>query len=88
MKVDLNSLTRKFMVSEGRGPTINSWIQSLSENIGALKPRSLSEERRVEVMKHNLAELKRAARRMGDKISVLEEQLNILQEEKGNDSKK
>ena len=82
MKVDLNSLTRKFMASEGMGPTINSWIQSLSENISALKPRSRSEERRIEVMKHNLAELKRTARRMGDKIGVLEEQLSILQEEK------
>tara|TARA_Y100000310_G_scaffold177962_1_gene177963 strand:- start:837 stop:1094 length:258 start_codon:yes stop_codon:yes gene_type:complete len=82
MKLDLNSLTRKFIVNEGVGPTLNSWIQSLSENINALRPRSLSEERRVEVMKHSLAELRRTARRMHDKIKMLEEQVNILQEDK------
>ena len=71
-------------MNEGVGPTINSWIQSLSENINALKARSLSEERRIEVMKHNLRELKRASRRMQEQITTLEEQVNILQEEKTN----
>ena len=63
-------------------PTIVSWIQALSENVNALKPRSLSEERRIEVMKHNLAELRRAARRMQERIIKLEEQVNVLQEDK------
>jgi chromosome segregation ATPase len=82
MKFDLRSLTRDFLVNEGKGPTVVSWIQSLAENINALKPRSLSEERRIEVMKHNLAELRRAARRMQEHITRLEEQVNVLQEEK------
>jgi hypothetical protein len=82
MKFDLRSLTRNFLVNEGKGPTVVSWIQSLAENINALKPRSLSEERRIEVMKHNLAELRRAARRMQESIIRLEEQVNVLQEEK------
>jgi len=85
MKIDLNSLTRNFILSEGTGPTINSWIQALSENINALKPHSLSEERRVEVMKHNLRELRRSSRRMQEQINKLEEQVNILQEEKKSD---
>jgi|TARA_Y100001970_G_scaffold288085_1_gene414395 hypothetical protein len=82
MKIDLRSLTRDFIMNEGRGPTIVSWIQALSENVNALKPRSLSEERRIEVMKHNLAELRRAARRMQERIIKLEEQVNVLQEDK------
>ena len=82
MKINFNSLTKNFILNEGVGPTINSWIQSLSENIGALKPRSLSEERRVEVMKHNLKELRRATRRMQEQVNQLKEQVNILQEEK------
>jgi len=84
MKVNLNSLTKNFILNEGNGPTINGWIQALSENIGALKPRSLSEERRIEVMKHNLRELRRASRRMQEQITKLEEQVNILQEDKNN----
>ena len=82
MKIDLNSLTKKFIINEAAAPKINSWIQALSENISALKPRSLSEERRVEVMKHNLAELRRSARRMQAEVMRLEEQVNILQEDK------
>tara|TARA_R100001594_G_scaffold139802_1_gene184507 strand:+ start:58 stop:312 length:255 start_codon:yes stop_codon:yes gene_type:complete len=80
MKLNLHSLTKEFILNEGKGPTINSWIQALSENIGALKPRSLSEERRVEVMKHQLRELRRASRRMQEQITRLEEQVTVLQE--------
>jgi len=84
MKLDLNSLTRDFIINEGSGPTITSWIQALSENINLLKPRSLSEERRVEVMKHQLRELRRTSRRMQEQINKLEEQVTILQEDKQN----
>jgi len=41
MKFNLHSLTKEFILNEGKGPTINSWIQALAENIGALKPRQL-----------------------------------------------
>jgi|TARA_R110002020_G_scaffold156278_1_gene338263 hypothetical protein len=80
MKFNLHSLTKEFILNEGKGPTINSWIQALAENIGALKPRSLSEERRVEVMKHQLRELRRSSRRMQEQITTLEEQVTVLQE--------
>jgi len=80
MKIDLNSLTRNFILSEGTGPTMNSWIQALSENVGAFKPRTLSEERRIEVMKHQLRELRRASRRMQENLNKLEEQVTLLQE--------
>jgi len=84
MKVDLNSLTRNFILSEGTGPTMSSWIQALSENIGAFKPRTLSEERRIEVMKHQLRELRRSSRRMQENLTRLEEQVTLLQEDKEN----
>ena len=80
MTFDLNSLTKDFILNEGVGPTINSWIQALSENVGALKPRSLSEERRVEVMKHQLRELRRSSRRMQEQVTRLEEQVTVLTE--------
>jgi|TARA_R110000824_G_scaffold152303_2_gene323498 hypothetical protein len=84
MKIDLRSLTRNFILNEGSGPTITSWVQALSENINALKPRSLSEERRVEVMKHQLRELKRCSRRMQEQLIKLEEQVTLLEEDKEN----
>ena len=82
MKFDLNSLTKRFLVNEGEGPSIVSWVQALSENVNSLKARSLSEERRIEVMKHQMREVRRASRRMTEQISHLEEQVNILQETK------
>jgi uncharacterized coiled-coil protein SlyX len=78
-------MTKSIIMNEGKGPTINTWIQALTENINALKPRSLSEERRVELMKHQLAELRRASRRMQEQINTLTEELNFLQEGKKDD---
>ena len=82
MKFDFHKMMSSFIINEGESinPTINSWIQALSENIGALKPRSLSEERRVEVMKHQLRELRRSSRRMQEQVTRLEEQVTVLQE--------
>jgi len=85
VKIDLNSLTRRFILNEGKVSTVNTWIQALSENINSLKPRTLSEERRIEVMKHNLAELRRSSRRMQEQINRLEEQVTVLQEDKRDD---
>ena len=84
MKNSLNSITRNFILGEGQGPTINSWIQALSENVGAFKPRTISEERRIEVMKHQLRELRRSSRRMQENLTRLEEQVTLLQEDKEN----
>ena len=82
MKFNLDSLTKRFILNEGQGPTMSSWIQALTENINALRPRSMAEERRIEVMKHQMRELRRTSRKMQESINQLEEQVNILQEEK------
>ena len=64
------------------------WVR---QSIVGFKPcqrilvRTVSEERRIEVMKHQLRELRRTARRMQEHVNKLEEQVNILEEEKGND---
>lgn len=85
MKVNLNKITKNFILNEGQLPTIDSWIQALAENISALNPKALYEKRRVEVMKQQLNELRREARRMNSRIGVLEEELKVLKEEKSNE---
>ena len=84
MKYSLNKITKNFILNEGQLPTIDSWIQALSENINSLHPRALYEKRRVEVMKQQLSELRRMSRRMTSKISVLEEELKIIKEDRQN----
>ncbi len=83
--INLNNLTKSFMVSEGAAPTINSWIQALGDNIKSLKPSSMTDKRRLEVMKHQLTELKRTSRRMQEEINVLKEEVNFLQEGKSDE---
>jgi chromosome segregation ATPase len=85
MKVNLNKITKNFILNEGQLPAIDSWIQALAENISALNPKALYEKRRVEVMKQQLNELRREARRMNSRIGVLEEELKVLKEEKSNE---
>jgi len=85
MKVDLNKITKRFMLNEAVGPDINSWIQSLKENLGLFKSRSVSESRRVELMKHQLAEVRRAVRRMQNEVVRLEEENKTLLESKENE---
>jgi polyhydroxyalkanoate synthesis regulator phasin len=84
MKFDFHKMMSSFIINEGESinPTINSWIQALSENIGAFKPRTLSEKRRIEVMKHQLNELRKSSRKLQEQVNRLKEQVNILQEEK------
>ena len=82
MKYSLNKITKNFILNEGQLPTIDSWIQALSENINSFRPRALYEKRRVEVMKQQLSELRRMSRRMTSKISVLEEELKIIKEDR------
>jgi hypothetical protein len=82
MKINGARLTRDFILNEGSGPTINTWIQGLLENVAAFKTRTVSESRRIELMKHQLREIRRSARRMNEEISILKETVQVLEEDK------
>ena len=45
-----------------------------------LKPRSMTEERRLALAKQHLKEARRYARQMQNELQVLEERLSILEE--------
>ena len=87
MKIDLNAMTRRFVsgesLKEGRNPDITSYIQTLGEILQNMRPRSISERRRLEVAAQQLKEIRRHARRLQERVSVLEEQVGILEEKKG-----
>jgi hypothetical protein len=83
--ISLDKLTKNFILNEGKGPTINTWIQALAENISSLKPTTVSDKRRVELMKHKLTELKRTSRRMTEELRSLQEELKFLQEGKNDE---
>jgi len=80
--VDLNRMTREFLLGEGTKPSVQTYIQSISETLNAIVPRSQRDTRRVEIAKSNLQEVRKHCRKMQEQIKVLEEQVNILEENK------
>ena len=87
MKIDLNAMTRRFVsgetLKESKNPDITSYIQTLGEILQNIRPKSVSERRRLEVARQQLGEIKRHARRLQERVSILEEQVNVLEEKKG-----
>ena len=81
--MSLNSEWQDFL-SEGLDEkNIFTYIQGLQEIISNLKPRTITEKRRLQLAKTHLREVKRFARRMDNDMSALQEKLNILEESQG-----
>ena len=81
--MSLNSDRRDFISESLDEKNIFTYIQGLQEIISNLKPRTMTEKRRLQIAKTHLREVKRFARRMENEMSVLQEKLNILEESKG-----
>jgi|TARA_R110000851_G_scaffold41151_1_gene103553 hypothetical protein len=81
--MDLRRMTREFIMGEAKAPSVASYIQSISEVLESITARSRTDERRIEVAKANLLEVRRRTRRLTERVSVLEEQVKILEENKG-----
>ena len=78
----LNKRWKQFILNEGRGPDITVWLQSLNDNLNLLRPKSVRESKRIELMKHQLKEIRRASNRLHSEVVRLEEENQLLQEEK------
>ena len=82
-EVSLNSDWQNFLNESLDEKTIFTYIQGLEEIISNLKPRTMTEKRRMSLAKQHIKEVKRYARRMQNEVHVLQEKLNILEESKG-----
>ena len=83
--MSLNSQWRDFLNESLEEKNIFTYIQGLQEIISNLKPRTMTEKRRLQIAKTHLREVKRFARRMENDMAVLQEKLNILEEVKGDE---
>ena len=83
--MSLDSQWRNFLNENLDEKNIFTYIQGLQEIISNLKPRTMTEKRRLQIAKTHLREVKRFARRMENDMSVLQEKLNILEESKGDE---
>jgi predicted nucleic acid-binding Zn-ribbon protein len=78
----LNSITRRFLLGESKSPSVYSRLQSLSEMLGQMSPKSQRDNRRLEMARHELREIRKNVRRMQERMEVLEEQVKVLEEGK------
>ena len=83
--MSLNSDWQNFLNESLDEKNIFTYIQGLQEIISNLKPRTMTERRRLQIAKTHLREVKRFARRMENDMAVLQEKLNILEESVGNE---
>jgi len=78
-----DSQWRDFLNESLDEKNIFTYIQGLQEIISNLKPKTMTEKRRLQLAKTHLREVKRFARRMENDMNILQEKVNILEESKG-----
>jgi len=78
--MSIDSQWRDFLNESLDEKNIFTYIQGLQEIISNLKPKTMTEKRRLQLAKNHLREVKRFARKMNNDMNVLQEKLNILEE--------
>tara|TARA_R110001583_G_scaffold4660_20_gene26573 strand:- start:545 stop:811 length:267 start_codon:yes stop_codon:yes gene_type:complete len=84
-EMSLDSNWQSFLNESLEERTIFTYIQGLEEIISNLKPKTMTEKRRMSLAKQHLREVKRYAKRMRNEMQLLHEKLNILEESKGDE---
>ena len=79
----LNIRWKEYILNEGVVPDVSVWLQSLKENISLLRPRSMRENKRIELMKHQINEIRKASNRLQRENMRLTEENQLLQEKIG-----
>ena len=83
MKLNLNDLTRRFLLDEGTvKPSVRAYVESVIRILDEVRPKSQKENRQISVAKQHLHEIKRLNRKLEERITLLEEQVKILEEGK------
>ena len=82
--MSLNAHWRNFLLNEEmEEKTIFTYIQGLKEIIANVKPRTMTEKRRLTLAEGHLREVKRYARKMQTNIDLLQERVGVLEESQG-----
>ena len=81
MKVDLNRLTKRFLLGEAKSrPSVRAYVESVVSILEKFIPRSQRESRQLSVVGQHLNEIKKLNRKLEEKITLLEEQVKLLEE--------
>jgi len=80
--MDYRRMTREFLLGETRVPSLNSHLESISEALAAVAPRTKTESLRVESAKTNLKEVQWKTRKLQERVDALEDELKKLEASK------
>jgi len=84
--MSLDSQWRDFLLNEELDErSIFTYIQGLQEIISNLRPRTVSEKRRLQLAKQHIREVRKYARRIMNENMDLHEKLQLLEENKGDE---
>ncbi len=84
--MSLNKDWKRFVLGENLDTrNIFTYLQGVQEILSTIKPKSMTEERRLSLANQHLKEARRSARKMQNELQVLEERLNILEENRNED---
>lgn len=83
MSVDLRKLTRDFLLNEGKKkkPSVMAYAENVIDILNKIKASSQVEQRKIEMAKEHLKDIKSLTRRLEIKIESLEKQLEQLKKE-------
>ena len=79
--MSLNKDWNRFLLGESLDDrNIFTYLQGLQEIISNIKPKSMTEERRLTLARQHLKEAGRSARKMQNELQILQERLTVLEE--------
>ena len=83
MKNYIDKLTKRFIIKEGVSPDVSAALQVVREMLTSVRPSSKKDGNRIKIALEQLNNVRRQVRKLHETINGLEEQLKILQEDKG-----
>ena len=84
--MSLNNDWKRLVLGENLDTrNIFTYLQGVQEILSTIKPKSMTEERRLSLANQHLKEARRSARKMQNELQVFEEKLNILEENRNED---
>jgi len=87
MKLNLNDLTRKFLLGESANkPNVRAYVESVLRIIEEVRPKSQRESRQMSVARQHLQEIKKLNRKLEERLTLLEEQVKIIEEGNQNET--
>ena len=83
MKFNFHKMATNFLLGEIKSkPTARAYVESVLRILDEVRPKSQNESRQLSVARQNLFEIRRVVNQLENKISLLEEQIRILEEGK------